>query len=60
LRRSTTAPRVKPSRRWPVVPRMTDDPDATRARMEKLAHLVHRVLITPQEDLAGMEGRVNA
>jgi hypothetical protein len=34
---------------------MKDDPDITHARMEKLAHLVHRVLITSPEDLVGME-----
>jgi hypothetical protein len=32
---------------------MKDDLDTTHTRMEKLAHLVYRVLITPPEGLAG-------
>ena len=47
--------RVKPSRRWPVVPHMTDDPDALRIRLDRLDELVKSARFSQGDDHARME-----
>jgi hypothetical protein len=37
---------------------MTDDPDMTCARLDRLAYLAHRALSTPPEDRARLEQRI--